>query len=177
MSDPRRNIELKARDPDPVRSRGTCRAIGAVPQGTLFQRDTYFDVRSGGLKLREESPGSPQLIQFERADEPQERESRYRIVGVAEADVETLRVALAAALSVRTVVSKRRELFIWREARIHLDEVEGLGSFIEFEAVAAHDSDLAREHRLITRLRTAFGVTDERLVGTGYAAQLLASGL
>ena len=59
VADARRNIELKARDPDPARSIEACRAIGAENMGTIWQRDSYFDVPFGGLKLREESPGDP----------------------------------------------------------------------------------------------------------------------
>ena len=51
------------------------------------------------------------------------------------ADVSTLRAALSAVLGVRGVVLKRRELLIWQNVRIHLDDVESLGSFLEFEAV------------------------------------------
>lgn len=52
----RRNVELKARDPEPERSSSVCRALGAEDRGVIAQRDTYFDVVRGGLKLREESP-------------------------------------------------------------------------------------------------------------------------
>lgn len=76
---PQRNIELKALDPDQSASLEVCRALGAEDRGAIAQRDTYFDVARGGLKLREEQPGRPHLIQFERASEPQQRESRYRI--------------------------------------------------------------------------------------------------
>ena len=58
--------------------------------------------------------------------------------------------------------------------RIHLDEVERLGSFIELEAVAPPESDLTREYELIRELRDVLSVTDERLVALGYAEQLLA---
>jgi adenylate cyclase class IV len=75
----RRNIELKARDPDSSASLEVCRALGAEDRGIITQRDTYFAVTHGGLKLREEQPGRPHLVQFERASEPQQRESRYRI--------------------------------------------------------------------------------------------------
>lgn len=171
LLDPRRNIELKARDDDPDWSLGVCRTLGAEDHGTIQQRDTYFNVTTGGLKLREECPGSAHLIQFERADEPQQRESRYRIVGIE--DPAQLRAALQAALGVVVVVAKRRRLHVWRDVRIHLDEVDGLGRFIELEAVAARDSDLTREHALIEELRAAFAISDYRLVSRGYAAQLL----
>jgi adenylate cyclase class IV len=174
VEQPRRNIELKARDPDPSASLAVCRTLRAEDRGTIAQRDTYFEVAHGGLKLREEMPGRPHLIQFERASEPQQRESRYRIVEVS--DGAALCAALAAAIGIRGVVVKRRHLLLWQSVRIHLDEVEQLGTFIEFEAVAPPDSDLTHEHRLVAELRDVLGITDERLVALGYAAQLLRAG-
>jgi adenylate cyclase, class 2 len=171
VADPaRRNVELKAHDPDPEGSLSVCHALGADDRGVLSQRDTYFDVPRGGLKLREESPGSPHLIQFERAQRPEERLSSYRIVAIA--DGETARAALTTALGVRCTVTKRRRLFVWQDVRIHLDEVDGLGSFIELEAVAASESDLRREYRLVAELRDRFAIGDDRLCATGYADQV-----
>jgi adenylate cyclase class IV len=168
---PRRNIELKAHDPDPEGSLNVCREFGAEDHGEISQTDTYFEVARGGLKLREEDPGRPHLIQFERATEPRQRESQYRIIDVDNGAV--LRAALTVAIGVRGVVTKRRHLLLWRDVRIHLDTVERLGHFIELEAVAPADSDLTREHQLIAELRDALAITDERLVGLGYAEQLL----
>jgi adenylate cyclase class 2 len=168
---PRRNVELKARDPDPARSLATCLdELGAEDRGVLWQRDTYFHVAHGGLKLREQEPGTPHLIQFQRADEPQERESRYRIVEVG--DPAVLVAALDAALGVRGAVEKRRRLFLWHDVRIHLDTVEDLGTFVELEAVAPATSDLAHEHALVAELRVALAITDDRLVPVGYAKLL-----
>jgi adenylate cyclase class IV len=171
VKQPRRNIELKAYDPDPDRSLNVCRTLGAEDHGDIWQQDTYFQVASGGLKLREERPGRPHLIQFHRANEPQQRESRYRIIEVDDGAV--LSAALAATIGIRGVVTKRRRLFLWQKVRIHLDDVEQLGRFIELEAVAPPDSDLTHEHRLVIKLREALGITDERLVAFGYAEQLL----
>jgi adenylate cyclase, class 2 len=170
VSAPRRNIECKAVDPDPSISLTVCRTLGAEDHGEIRQRDTYFAVASGGLKLREEQPGRPHLIQFERASEPQQRESRYRIIEVDDSD--TLRAALTAAIGATVVVCKTRRLFLWQQVRIHLDTVRDLGSFIELEAVAAPDSDLSREHGLVAILRERLGITDERLLTAGYAEQL-----
>lgn len=167
----RRNVELKASDPDPQRSLETCRSLGATDRGVILQRDTYFDVPTGGLKLREETPGTPHLIQFSRASRPQQRQSTYRIVEVA--DSATLRVALAESLGERGVVVKRRHLLLWNAVRIHLDDVEGLGRFIEIEAVAPPDSDLTREHQVVRELREALLIADARLCADGYAEQLL----
>lgn len=131
----------------------------------------YFTVPRGGLKLREEQPGRPHLIQFQRADEPQQRESSYRIIEVDDGAV--LSAALADVIGIRAVVTKHRRLFLWRDVRIHLDRVDQLGEFIELEAVAPPDSDFIHEHKLVAELRTRFDITDGRLAATGYAHQLL----
>ena len=46
-----------------------------------------------------------------------------------------LKETLAAACGTRAVVVKRGEIFLVEHVRIHLDEVDGLGDFLEFEAV------------------------------------------
>jgi predicted adenylyl cyclase CyaB len=172
VTPPRRNVELKATDPDPARSLAVCRALPASEEGELWQRDTYFRAPRGGLKLREERPGRPHLIQFDRPDEPTQRESRYRIVDVG--DPGSLLALLDAALGSTVTVTKRRRLFMWQEVRIHLDDVERLGTFIEIEAVAPAGSDLTREHQLVRELRDAFTIADDRVLAQGYAALSLA---
>lgn len=139
----------------------------------LVQRDTYFEVPSGRLKLREESHAAPHLISYQRADEGDQRESRYRIVEVEQA--EELIAALGGNLGVKVVVEKKRRLFLWREVRIHLDLVEALGSFIEFEAIVAAGSDLSRERQKVEALRGEFGLAEADLVAGSYSDLILAS--
>jgi adenylate cyclase class IV len=168
---PRRNIELKARDLDPGESLRACLKLGASDHGTISQRDTYFHAPCGGLKLREEDPGSAHLIQFSRADSPQQHESRYRIAEVTDAGAVV--AVLTDAIGIWGTVLKQRHLLLWENVRIHLDEVETLGSFIELEAVAPADSDLSREYELVAQLRDVLQITDDRLEAHGYARQLL----
>jgi len=133
----------------------------------LIQRDTYFNAREGRLKLREEEGSPAQLIAYERADLSGERTSYYRLVDIPYA--EGLKAALATTLGIKVVVAKRRRLYLWEEnVRIHLDAVEGLGDFIEFEAVASEDSDLKREEDQVRRLRRAFGIDDADVIGSSY---------
>jgi adenylate cyclase, class 2 len=168
MNSPRRNVELKARDRDPARSLATCQALAdAVDHGLLWQRDTYFVVAAGRLKLREERPGGATLIQYARPDEQAPKTSRYRLIAVDDADA--CRAGLSEALGVRVVVEKQRRLFLWRDVRIHLDTVTGLGAFVEFEAVAPADSDLALERERVAALTERLGLRTEDLVAEGYA--------
>lgn len=165
-----RNVELKARDADPEQSLAVSLELGAEDRGWLQQLDTYFHVPRGRLKLREQDAGA-ELIYYERADQAIERESQYRIVPID--DAQGLKDALDAALGTIVAVEKSRRLLLWRNVRIHLDDVPGLGSYIELEAVADADSDLTGEYRKITKLRQAFAITDERIVASGYSDELL----
>ena len=98
-----------------------------------LQTDTYFRVPNGRLKLREMQGRLPVLIWYRRPDRAEVRASDYQLVPVAEPA--QLKAALAGALGLRGLVHKRREIFWWHNVRVHLDDVEGLGTFVEFEAV------------------------------------------
>jgi len=171
---PHRNVELKGRDPDPAATLAAALALGATDLGVLRQRDTYFAARSGRLKLREQEPGGAQLIAYERADDARARQSAYHLVDVG--DPAALAAALTAALGVTVVVEKARRLLIDEGVRIHLDDVAGLGAWVELEAVAPEGSDLGAEHAKVWRMREALGLSDDRVVAEGYAALLLSRG-
>ncbi|MEZ4426258.1 MAG: CYTH domain-containing protein [Nannocystaceae bacterium] len=166
MSGPRRNIELKARHPSLARARAAALELGATWRWSLTQRDTFFHCRDGRLKLRESSSGDAELIWYRRADAASARASDYRLVPVA--DAPALAEALAAALGVRGQVCKRRELLCWRGVRIHLDEVEGLGAFVEFEAVLGPELDEDAGRRRLAALSAALELADEDRVAVAY---------
>jgi homotetrameric cytidine deaminase len=166
VSAPRRNVELKATDPDPGRSLAVCLDLGAEDRGVLRQRDTYFRVGQGRLKLREETPGGAALIQYHRPDAAEARESRYRLAPVE--DGEALREALDAALGTLVVVDKERRLLLWEGVRIHLDTVGGLGSFVELEGVAPPESDLGAERAKVAKLSEALGL-EGRILSDSYS--------
>ena len=171
MSAPRRNIEVKALDPDPERSLAVVRELGAEDHGVLVQRDTYFRVPSGRLKLREEQPGGATLIQYDRPDAAAARLSSYRLVPVEDAD--GLRASLDASLGTLVTVHKERRLFLSDGVRIHLDTVRDLGSFVELEGVAPADSDLEPERAKVARLMDALGIGPERVLTDSYSDRLL----
>lgn len=141
--------------------------LGAEDKGTLIQRDTYFEVPRGRLKLREEPDTVAHLIAYERPDLPGNKESRYRLIEVSEPA--ELLGALAAALGITVVVSKARRLFIFEGVRIHLDRIDGLGEFIEFEGVAPDGEDPGGFAGLLADLRRSFDIRDADLLGESYS--------
>ena len=114
------------------------------------------------------------LIQYRRDDRPEARESRYRLIEVA--DAEAARTALEDSLGTLAVVEKERRLLLWEGVRIHLDTVRGLGSFVELEGVAPEGSDLTGEHDRVARLSEALGIDEPRMVSNSYSDLVLAAG-
>ncbi len=162
-----KNIEIKARYGALDRARHIAGQIGARHVVTMQQVDTYFRVPAGRLKLREQEPGSDQLVFYRRPDQPQPKASDYQVVLVE--DAAGMRRLLSDALGALVQVRKRRELWQVDNVRIHLDEVEALGTFIEFEVMVMdrHAEETCRVQA--EELLQAFGIGDEELVSGSYA--------
>jgi guanylate kinase/adenylate cyclase class IV len=127
-----KNLEFKALADSPEAIRAACARLGATLEKTSRQVDTYFDVRRGRLKLRENTSTGASLIYYERLDSPGLRESNFRLVPLNE-HKEDLRETLARSLGVRGVVDKRREVFVHGSSLINVDALAGIGSFVEIE--------------------------------------------
>lgn len=162
-----RNLEWKARLAEPAAVREAVGRLGARFAERQEQRDTYFRVPHGRLKLREIVGGPPLLIWYERPDRDQTRFSDYYLVPVVDAAMQ--RAALAAALGVRGEVHKHREIHLWHNVRVHLDEVVGLGCFVEFEAVLAGAADEAPSLRRLEELRVVLGIAAAAPMAGSYA--------
>lgn len=170
MKSPRRNIELKARCSDLAAARASCRRLGATFVARLDQVDTYFATHRGRLKLRQISDRPAELIAYVRADSTEPRASDYYIVPVD--DSEALRAALQSTLGTVAQVIKQREIWMWENVRIHLDVVERLGSFIEFEALLGPGDTDEQGHQKIARLCVELHVEDEHRLAMSYIDML-----
>ncbi len=172
MSGPRRNVELKCRCRDLEAVRRRAEAAGARDAGVLVQRDTFYGAGRARLKLRVIEGARAELISYERPDEEGPRTSRYRIAPVERPD--ELGAVLAHALGVTGEVRKRRRLRLLRNTRIHLDEVEGLGHFVELETVLGDGSE-AEGRRELDEIAAALGLEDEERVAVAYVELLRAT--
>ncbi len=166
----RRNLEIKARIDNLAKVRRCAQQLTTEPPLHLKQTDTYFFCRSGRLKLRETVGRPAQLIWYDRPEVQEMRTSRYLIAEIADADA--TRDLLSAACGVRAVVKKRRELYWYRYVRIHLDQVETLGDFLELEAVLQPDIDELDAQRLLADLRERFEVQSHMLISGSYVDML-----
>ncbi|MBI3911841.1 MAG: class IV adenylate cyclase [Armatimonadetes bacterium] len=168
-----RNLEIKARCPDLDAAAAHALALGATPAGVLRQVDTYFACRHGRLKLRETEGADAELIAYQRPDRAAARASDYLAVPVP--DAPALKTALANALGIRAVVAKVRRLYLYRATRIHLDEVEELGRFLELETAVEGQSDEEAAAELCA-IQEALGIGTKDLLRGSYADLLLREG-
>lgn len=165
-----RNIELKLELRDPALARTICRAVGARPIATLVQTDTYFNVADGRLKKRETEGEPTEWIHYHRSNDARPRGSAYALY----TEEQAAERFGALPMPVRAVVRKTRELWMYANVRIHLDAVEGLGDFLEFEAVVGGDFDDRRCHETLAELRRALAPALGEPIAVGYADLLTA---
>ena len=169
-----KNIEIKARVDDPAAVRAIALELAPRgPQQDIVQEDTYFHVPAGRLKLRvEQGPDADsRLVFYQRPDTPGPKASDYDMASVSDPDA--TKKLLDAALGVAVVVRKRREIFLYKNVRIHLDEVQGLGSFMEFEAVMGPDTPEDMGEPLVRKLLKRFNIAEPDLIAGSYSDMLM----
>jgi predicted adenylyl cyclase CyaB len=159
------NIEIKARLADPARTCRLARALSDVSAQVLSQRDVFFCVPRGRLKLRWED-NRAYLVYYERVDDPGPRSSTYHVS--ESRDPASLEQLLACALGVRGEVRKQRTLYVAGRTRIHVDAVDGLGHFLELEAVLGPEQTAEQAYRVVRSLMQQLEITETDLVDVAY---------
>jgi predicted adenylyl cyclase CyaB len=165
-----RNIEIKARAPDLSQTEARARALADQGPFDLTQDDTFFICANGRLKLRELAPDQGELIFYRRPDVPGPKLSEYTMVSTTTPAL--LRTLLTEAFGVLGRVRKRRRLYLAGRTRIHLDQVEGLGSFVELEVILDDHQSPAEGAAVAERLLAQLGVARTDLVSGAYIDQL-----
>ena len=125
------NVEIKAKCKNADSIRNYLLTNNAAFKGVDEQTDTYFNVTNGRLKLREGNIEN-NLIFYNRTNQAGPKNSHFHLVKVE--DVKGIREVLTKSMGVMVVVKKKREIYYISNVKFHIDEVPGLGSFIEIEA-------------------------------------------
>ena len=165
------NIEIKARYPDLDSAREKANEIRAKFDGSEQQTDTFFKVPKGRLKLRESSRFGSRLIPYLRPDTLEAKSSQYALLPAD--DPEALKNLLTGMFGTLLIVKKNRDVYFYENVRIHLDEVDGLGKFIEFEAVVAAEKNYDADRKKVDFLLSHFGITNDMLIAGAYADLLM----
>ena len=160
------NIEIKARVRDFEQIQSRAEHLSDTPVQIIPQEDIFFNVEKGRLKLRILASDQSQLIYYTRPDQEGPKRSDYHIS--LSPDPQNLRRVLELAYGIRGVVRKTRYLYLVGQTRIHLDDVEGLGQFMELEVVLEEGQGDAEGQRIAEGLMFGLGVERGDLIDGAY---------
>ena len=166
------NIEIKARCFHPEMVEAFLFPHNARFAGTDYQKDIYFNVPKGRLKLRQGNIEN-NLIYYNRSDQKEPKQSDFYLSPVH--DSSSLQTLLTEALGVKVIVEKKRKIFFLDNIKIHLDEISNLGSFVEIEASNMSSPEISVEtlHEQCKQLMHHFGIKEEDLIETSYSDMLI----
>ena len=161
-----RNIEIKARISDVDFCTTQARSLSGAEPDIIEQEDTFFNCQNGRLKLRILSSEHGELIFYNRANMAGPKMSEYHISRTNE-PYQLLSV-LKKSYGIHGEVKKTRILYTIGRTRVHIDQVSGLGSFLEFEVVL-NDTDDVHEGEMEAReLMKAFNIQSSDLISDAY---------
>jgi len=142
--------------------------LDAKKRDTLYQLDTYFLTGNKRLKMRNARDES-QLIYYLRSNMEESKLSRYYLFKFTNRQAMMVEKILRTFFNVKAVISKKRTLFIYKNTRIHLDEVDNLGNFLELETVFKKNgsqSNFYNEHQLVIN---ALGLHKYKKIKSSYS--------
>jgi predicted adenylyl cyclase CyaB len=166
------NVEIKAKCFHLDKVEAFLFANNARFVGVDFQKDTYFQVPEGRLKLREGNIEN-NLIFYKRNNQKGPKQSDFHLVPAPAPSA--LKALLAEALGIKIIVEKKRRIYYLENIKIHIDEVPGLGNFIEIEAGNQFNPVLNTEdlHRQCQELMTNLEIDSDSLIENSYSDMLL----
>lgn len=160
------NIEIKAHARNFIQIKQRAEKLSDTSVEVIPQEDVFFNVPQGRLKLRILAPDRAQLIYYTRPDLEGPKRSDYHITHTS--DPENLKRVLELAYGVRGIVKKTRYLYLVGQTRVHLDDVEGLGHFMELEVVMSEGQSDAEGQAIAEELMTNLGVERGDLLEGAY---------
>lgn len=127
-----KNFEFKAKVDNPDSYEQKLLTLNPIFKGEDHQTDTYFKVPAGRLKLREGNIENA-LINYNRENTNDAKLSE--VILYQHHPDKALKDILTIQLGILTVVDKKRRIYFIDNVKFHFDSVEGLGTFIEVEAI------------------------------------------
>lgn len=166
-----RSVEIKHELRDPELAIACLRKLDAISIGTSFQVDSCYRLSAGRL-LKREIEGEPtEWIAYQRDDSPQARVCRFTVYSESEA-----RDRFGTRqMPVWTQVRKRRELWITGSVRVHVDMVDRIGWFVEFEALVSPKQNATRCRTLIESVRNQMRIALGEPISASYSDLAVAS--
>ncbi|XP_033323947.1 uncharacterized protein LOC117219136 [Megalopta genalis] len=168
-----RNIEIKAKISDPENKISLTKQITDSECKIIKQHDTFFKVAEGRLKLREFEDGSGELLYYKRSNILGPKLCDYKKTSLNPDACTGVKNILTESNGCLGIVKKTRKLYMVGETRVHIDDVEGLGNFMELEVVLSDDSTIEEGEKIAQDLMTKLSIQKEDLIANAYIDLLL----
>ncbi|XP_066245693.1 uncharacterized protein [Euwallacea similis] len=170
-----RNIEIKAKVANLNRLLQLAKNLAHAEPILISQHDTFYNCITGRLKLRRLlKSGRGELIFYDRPDTEGPKLSSYEKTDLSSNEqLNSLHSVLAKALGIKSEVKKTRHLFLVGQTRVHVDEVESLGNFMELEVCLSSDQSEKDGEKIAYDLMAKLGVSEKDLICGAYADLLV----
>jgi adenylate cyclase class IV len=159
------NIDYKCELRDPELVRAILRKRGAMLVGDAQHDDTYYRVPDGRLKRRAARGEPVEWIVYHRSDRALPRISRFTIYSEDQLYERYGRRSLPEWVR----FTKRREVWLLDGVRVHVDHIDGLGWFLEIDALVSTSRNVARCHEIIAKVRKDLAPALGGGIATSYA--------
>lgn len=165
------NIEFKAKCSDIAAAENILLKQNPLYKGTDHQIDTYFNVPTGRMKLREGNIENA-LIHYERENTAGSKSSHVLLY--QHQPDKNLKDILTKALGVKAVVDKQRKIYFIDNVKFHFDTVKNLGTFIEVEVIDT-DNSIGKEklQQQCDFYAAMFGIAKEDFIAVSYSDMIL----
>ncbi len=161
-----KNIEIKASLNDLKSCLDKASSLSGDDPEVIKQEDYFFHCDNGRLKLRVLSNQKGVLIFYDRKNKTGPKPSEYCISETDEPN--KLLKVLEKAHGIFGIVRKTRKLFLIGRTRVHIDNVENIGDFMEFEVVLSENEDAKIGVSEVQYLMNQFGIKKENLIDCAY---------
>ncbi|KAL2714179.1 uncharacterized protein V1478_016736 [Vespula squamosa] len=163
-----RNIEMKTKINDSNTLINELEKITKSKWIVIEQHDTFFKTKTGRLKLRQFKDKTGEIIYYERPNIVGPKLCNYQKIKINAETFESLKNILTISNGIIGVVKKTRRLFMIDQTRIHIDDVHGLGSFLELEVVLKDDQDVSYGEKIAKDMMRQLNIESENLISEAY---------
>ncbi|CAK9818789.1 Putative adenylate cyclase MJ0240 [Anthophora plagiata] len=164
-----RNIEIKAKIDDPELIISRIKQLTDDKCVVIKQHDTFFKVPAGRrLKLRQFEDSTGELLSYERPNVLGPKLSDYLKASLAPENCLTVANILRESYGCVGIVKKVRKLYMIGQTRVHVDNVEGLGNFLELEVFLTDEQDAEFGEKIAQDLMAKLGIQSDDLIAEAY---------
>lgn len=159
-----KNLEIKIKLDNTSQINSIRNSLSKYSRSVEKQIDIYYKVSKGRLKLRIINDKEGSLILYNRVEKKGKRISHYTISKTK--DFKELDFILTRQFDTLIKVIKKREIYILKNVRVHLDKVSGLGNYLEIEIIY---SDLMKAKKQMAELIKLLHLDEKKFIKNSYS--------